>query len=151
MTMIVKTMQALVHAQPDTLWNVLMDRLENPGEYTPGVTEARIVERTDEVAVREMRLHGHTVKEKIIIRPYAREMRHELIEHPQFTGFIGVNILQSARQSPVAPQVLEYDLNLQTRSWKVEGMLKGEDEITDDIQAEMNIVKSKAEQLESRL
>lgn len=150
MPMIVKTLQVLVHAEHDTLWNILMDRLENPGRYMPGVSEARIVDSSEDVITREMKLHGELVKERITVKPYDSELRHELLEHPQFTGFIATKIVRTARQSPVAPQYLEYDLDLSTKSWHVEGALKGEEEILADLKAEMNRLKTRAEEMEAR-
>jgi hypothetical protein len=150
MPMIVKTLQVVVHAEHDTLWNLLMDRLENPARYTPGITEARIVERTDDTIIREMKEHGEHVKEKIEIMPYDSQITHELLEHPQFTGTIVTRIVRTARQSPVAPQYLEYDLDLVTKSFKVEGALRGEHDVIKDVQTEMKKLKSRAEEMETR-
>ncbi|HJV33730.1 AtaL-like protein [Geomonas sp.] len=150
MPMIVKTLQVLVHAEHETLWKILMDRLENPGRYLPGVSEANILERNEGEVVREMKLHGDLVKERIMIRPHGAELRHELLEHPQFTGFIVTKIVRTAVQSPVAPQYLEYDLDLQTKSFKVDGAVQGEDEIIGDIKYEMAKLKSRAEEMDSR-
>ena len=150
MPMIVKTLQVLVHAEHDTLWNMLMDRLENPARYMPGVSEARILEKSATVVVREMKLHGAMVKERILVNPHDSELRHELLEHPQFTGFIATKIVRTAVQSPVAPQYLEYDLELQTKSFKVEGAIQGEENVLADLQMEMNRLKSRAEEMETR-
>jgi hypothetical protein len=150
MPMIVKTLQVLVHAEHDTLWKMLMDRLENPGRYLPGVSEAKVLERSEGEVLREMKLHGELVKERILIRPHASELRHELQEHPQFTGFIATKIVRTAVQSPVAPQYLEYDLDLQTKSFKVDGAVQGEEEILSDLRFEMAKLKSRAEEMDGR-
>ncbi|HJV65013.1 MAG TPA: AtaL-like protein [Geomonas sp.] len=150
MPMIVKTIQVLVHAEHETLWNVLMDRLENPGRYLPGVSEVRILERSEGELLREMKLHGELVKERILVKPHDSELHHELLEHPQFTGLVVTKIVRTAVQSPVAPQYLECDLNLQTKSFKVEGALKGEDEIMADLKSEMIKMKSRAEEMDGR-
>lgn len=148
MPMIVKVLQVVVHAEHDTVWQLLMDRLENPARFMPGVTEARILERDENVVIREMKLHGDLVKERIEVRPHDSEIRHELLEHPQFTGTIITRVVRTARQSPVAPQYLEYDMELQTRSFKVQGAVKGEDEIVSDIETEMQKLRSRAEEME---
>lgn len=148
--MLIRTLQVLVHAEHDTLWNLLLDRLHNPGNYLPGVSEARILETSGNVSVREMKLHGDQVKERISVKPYDSEVRHDLLEHPQFTGFIVTKIVRTARQSPVAPQYLEYDLELQRKSFLTSGIVKGEEEIIADIETEMHRLKSRAEEMESR-
>lgn len=147
--MLVKTLQLLVHAEHDTLWKLLLDRLQHPERYSPGVTETRIVEQQNDTVLREMKLHGELVKERITVKPYDSELRHDLLEHPQFTGFIVTKIVRTARQSPVAPLYLEYDLELQRRSFKTEGIVKGEEDIVSDIETEMQRLKSRAEEIET--
>lgn len=148
--MLVKTLQVTVHTEHETLWNMLLDRVQNPERYQPGITEVRFLEKTDTLMVRELKLHGEIVKERITIKPYEGELRHELLEHPQFTGAIITKVLRTARQSPVAPQILEYDLELQRKSFHTQGLLKAEEEIVADLEVEMNQLKSRAEEMESR-
>lgn len=147
--MLVRTLQVLVHAEHDTLWNLLLDRLLHPERFTPGVSEMRIVEKSDDVMLRELKLHGELVRERITVKPYDSEIDHELLEHPRFTGKIVIRIVRSARQSPVAPQYLEYDLELQRKSFKVEGIVGGEEEIISDLESELHRLKSRAEEMET--
>jgi hypothetical protein len=151
-TMLVKTLQVLVHAEHDTLWNLLLDRLQNPARFIPGVTEARVLEKKeDNVSVREMKLHGDLIRERITVIPQGSEIRHELLEHPQFTGVIVTRVVRTARQSPVAPQHLEYDIELTPKSLQVRGVVHGEEDIIADIEAEMHRLKSRAEEMETRV
>jgi hypothetical protein len=148
--MLVKTLQVLVHAEHETLWNLLLDRLQHPERYTPGITETQILLQTEHETIRQMKLHGEIVKERITVSPYDGEMRHELLEHPQFTGVIVTKIVRTARQSPVAPLHLEYDLELQRKSFLTEGIVRGEAEIVADIETEMQRLKSRAEEMDSK-
>jgi len=148
--MLVKTLRVLVHAEHETLWKLLMDRVEHPERYLAGVSEARIIEKNGNLSVRELKLHGALVKERIEERPHDSELRYELLEHPQLTGTIVTRIVRTARQSPVAPQYLEYLLELQTKSFHVEGTVKGEEEIVADIESEMQKLKSRAEEMDSQ-
>jgi len=148
--MLVKTLQVLVHAERDTLWNLLLDRLQAPERFTPGVTEVHLLEKEGNVTVRELRLHGNLVKERVTVSPETSEIRHDLLEHPQFTGSIVTKVVRTARQSPVAPQHLEYDLELTPRSLVIQGVVHGEAEIVADLEAEMNRLKSRAEEMEAR-
>jgi hypothetical protein len=148
--MLVKTLTILVHAEHDTLWNLLLDRLKDPQRFIPGVTETRVIERKDNVTVRELKLHGDLVRERVTIRHHESEIRHELLEHPQFTGSIVTKVVRTARQSPVAPQHLEYDLELTPKSLLVKGVVHGEAEILADLEGEMQRLKSRAEEMESR-
>jgi len=148
--MFIKTLTTLIHAEHDTLWNLLLDRVTSPERFIPEVTEARITEKQGNICVREMMLHGERVKEKITIYPYESRIDHELIEHPQFTGTIVTKVVRTARQSPVAPQNLEYDIDLSPRSRIIKGVLYGEAEIVADLETEMQHLKLKAEEIESR-
>lgn len=148
--MLVRTLQVVVHCQHKTLWNLLMDRLRHPEGYILGVTDARLTEESPDVFVSEMTLHGEKVKERVLVRPYDGELRHEFLEHPQFTGFIVRKIVKSARQSPVAPLYLEYDLDLLRRSLKVQGVVRGEEEILTDLETEMQKVRARAEEADAR-
>lgn len=148
--MLIRTLQVLVHSEHKTLWNMLMDRLQHPERYVLGVSEARLLEQGQDEFVSEMTLHGELVKERVLVRPYDGELRHELLEHPQFTGFIVRKIVKTARQSPVAPLYLEYDMELLRKSLKVQGVVRGEEEIITDLETEMQKVRSRAEEIDSR-
>jgi hypothetical protein len=148
--MLVKTLQVLIHAEHDTVWKLLMDRVKNPERFIPGATAAVHVAKEENVVVREYRFQGDLVREKITIRPHESEIFHELLEHPQFTGSIVTKVRRTARQSPVAPQYLEYDLELTPKSRLVEGVVFGEAEIVEDLEAEMHRLKSRAEEMESQ-
>lgn len=148
--MLIRTLQVLVHSEHKTLWNMLIDRLQHPERYMLGVSEARITEQGEDEFLSEMTLHGEPVKERVLVRPYDGELRHELLEHPQFTGFIARKIVKTARQSPVAPLYLEYVLELHRKSLKVQGVVRGEEEIINDLEAEMQKIRSRAEEIDSR-
>ncbi|WP_085815323.1 DUF1857 family protein [Geoanaerobacter pelophilus] len=148
--MLVRTLQVVVHSEHQTLWNMLMDRLQHPDRYLVGITEARVTEESEDVLISQMLLHGEPVKERVLVRPYDGELRHELLEHPQFTGFIVKKILKTARQSPVAPLYLEYDLDLLRKSLKVHGVVRGEEEILTDLGAEMQKIRTRAEEMDSK-
>jgi len=148
--MLAKTLIVTVHCQPDTLWNLLLERLQNPERFSPGVTEARFTDTQDNVMVREMMLHGERVKERITVYPHESEILHELLEHPQFTGTVRTRVVRTARQSPVAPQQLQYDLELLPKSRLVGGVVYGEAEIVVDLEVEMQRLKSRAEEIDSR-
>ncbi|MBU5615071.1 hypothetical protein [Geomonas azotofigens] len=148
--MLVRTLQVVVHCEHKTLWNMLMDRLQHPERYMQGVVDPRLTEESADVFISEMTLHGEEVKERVLVRPYDGALRHELLEHPQFTGFIVRKIVKSARQSPVAPLYLEYDLDLLRKSLKVQGVVRGEEEILTDLETEMQKVKMRAEESDAR-
>ncbi len=148
--MLIRTLQVVVHCEHKTLWDMLVDRLHHPERYAMGIADVRLSEEAPDTFISEMTVHGDPVRERVILRPYDGEMRHELLEHPQFTGFIVRKILKSARQSPVAPLYLEYDLDLLRKSLKIHGLVREEEEIITDLETEMQKVRSRAEELDAR-
>ncbi|TGU70087.1 hypothetical protein E4633_20000 [Geomonas terrae] len=148
--MLIRTLQVVVHCEHKTLWDMLVDRLHHPERYALGIADVRLSEEAPDTFISEMTVHGDPVRERVILRPYDGEMRHELLEHPQFTGFIVRKILKSARQSPVAPLYLEYDLDLLRKSLKVHGLVREEEEIITDLETEMQKIRSRAEELDAR-
>ncbi|TSK03843.1 MAG: hypothetical protein FPO08_20485 [Geobacter sp.] len=148
--MLIRTLQVVVHCERKTLWDMLVDRLHHPERYALGIADVRLSEEAPDTFISEMTVHGDPVRERVILRPYDGEMRHELLEHPQFTGFIVRKILKSARQSPVAPLYLEYDLDLLRKSLKVHGLVREEEEIITDLETEMQKIRSRAEELDAR-
>lgn len=143
--MLVKTLRIYVQVDHDTLWKYLLDRVRKADTHIPGVTEARILEDSDNTILREMLLLGATVKEKISINPHDSEIIHEYLEHPTFTGKITSKIIPTARQSPVAPMVFEYLVDLHPKSLKVTGLVKGEGETVAELELEMEQIKLGAE------
>jgi hypothetical protein len=148
--MLVKTLQVLVHAEQATLWNLLLDRLRNPQRYLSGITDAHILEETGSQILREMRLRGEVVRELVAIKPRDAELRHELLEHPQFSGVIISRIVPTSVQSPVAPLMLEFEIEVQMKSFHTEGIVKAEDQIVADLEDEMHRLKSRAEEMDAR-
>jgi len=148
--MLIKTLRLVVHCEYETLWSLLLDRLENPEGFFPEVTGFRVVEQQGNVSLREMKLHGELVREKVTVRPYEGEILHELLEHPTFTGTILAKVVKTARQSPVAPQELAYDIDIIPRSRLIKGVLYGEAEIVEELEAQMHHLKQRAEELEKK-
>ena len=65
--MFISTFRIIMHAQLETVWNVLLDRIENPQTYQPLVQESRVTERSVDGLVREMRVQGKIIRERMIL------------------------------------------------------------------------------------
>jgi hypothetical protein len=139
-----------VHAQPATVWKVLLDEVENPQRYLHGVESTEITERTAEGVVREMRWDGKTVKEMIV--PAEKDMRivHELLEHPIYEGRLLTRMAPTSVQNPMAPVDLQVSVELERKSFHMEGLVATEAELAADIEKELLTVKERAEELERR-
>ena len=56
--MLIDTYNMLVHAQAETVWKLLLDRVDNPQNYLHGVNAVRIIERSPVGVIREMEWEG---------------------------------------------------------------------------------------------
>jgi len=97
-----------VHAREETVWKVLMDKVERPEKYVPGIDGCRIVERTPDGLVRAVSAGGATFHEKVTFDPDTAEITFTLLDHPLYTGCVINRAGGTSRQSPVAPTMLTF-------------------------------------------
>ncbi len=148
--MLVTTCRTLVHAQPETVWELLLDRVEKPQDYLHGVDGVQIIERSDAGIVRELKWEGKTIRERIVPEKDQNRITTELLEHPFYGGTMVTRLVPSSVQNPMAPLYLETEVKLERKSFHLEGIVRTEDEMVADLEKELQAVKQKAEGLERR-
>ncbi len=146
--MLVNSFRTLVHAQLDTVWRLLLDRIENPQNYLHGVEEVRIAETSAAGIIRELKWEGKSVRERIIPDGTAYSITQEILEHPLYTGSTVIRALPTSVQNPMSPTYIEADVRLERKSFQLEQMVKTEAEMVADLEKELQAVKEKAERLE---
>ena len=82
------TFSSPVNASFQTLWGMLLDKIENPQRYITSVEETKVLERYENGILREMKAPGLHLKEKITVDEAVREIKFTLVEHPDFSGEI---------------------------------------------------------------
>ena len=147
--MYVHTYRKTVHSQMETLRKLLVDSIDHPEKYRRGIQKASVEHVADGV-VRETRKDGTTIREEISFSERKNEflMTSRLMEHPLYDGKILTRIVPASVQNPMSPLALEVTLELERKSFKVEGMLPGETELVHEIEKEMDLLKSKAEEID---
>ncbi len=140
-----------VNASLEIVWKLLLDKVEKPQEYIPGVIETKILERYDDGFLREIRTQGMVLKERITIdaptiEEAHGEIRYLLLEHPLFFGQVVNRVVPSSVQSPVAPQVLTITVDWGPKDEDAEKIIQAE--MPAQIQKEVLILKELAEALE---
>jgi hypothetical protein len=148
--MLVNSFRTLVHAQLDTVWKLLLDRIENPQNYLHGVEDVKIVERSAAGIIRELKWEGKAVREKIVPDDAAYSITQEILEHPLYSGSTVIRALPTSVQNPMAPVYIEANVRLERKSFHLEQMVKTEAEMVTDLEKELEALKAKAEKLESR-
>ena len=89
-----------IDARFEDLWALLVDKIENPGRYVPGVIEIEILERSGGGVLRRMRTAELTVVERITVDEVARTIIFGLVDHPSFEGEV-VNHVNATNKGPL--------------------------------------------------
>ena len=113
-----------VHAALDTVWKLLIEKVEQPQSYMPGVVQSRILQHYGNGVLREIKCNGMLIKEKVVIDKVHGEIHYFLLEHPLFTGRVVNRVVPSAVQSPVAPQVLTIEVDWTPKDEEAERLMQ---------------------------
>lgn len=104
---------APVNAPIAELWALLLDKIEHPDKYVPGVSQVKILEKTETAVLREMTAGDLTLKEWITWDEKNLEVCFTLVEHPRFSGDVINKIIVSDRAAE--PISLEFRLHWQPK------------------------------------
>jgi hypothetical protein len=131
-----------VHAPFEVIWELMLDRIEHPLESS--MKEVRIIERHDNVVVREVRARWLLIRERVTIDRAKREIRYTFEEHPHLLfGSATMRAVPLSRQSPVAPvhlsMVVEWSPKTEEAERKIVASMPGE------IESEVQGIKDEAE------
>jgi hypothetical protein len=137
---------AKVHASRETVWQLLLDKVEKPAGYIPGVTDVKIVERYDDGVLREVRTQGMVMKERVTLDEAHGEVHYLLLEHPLFSGQVINRVVPTSVQNPMAPVVLTISLDWGPKDESGEKIIQTE--LPAQIQQEVLSLKERAEELE---
>lgn len=102
-----------VNSSLTILWNLLLDKIENPQKYISEVKESKIIEKTPNGVIREMQTSKLKLLEKITVDETAKEVCFTLIDHPVFTGSVINKIDIPANDGE--PLLLTFSLNWQPK------------------------------------
>jgi len=144
--MIQASFSSPVNASLQTLWNLLLDKIENPGRYIAGVEESKILSRDENGVLREMRTCERIIKEKITVDEQAREVRFTLVDHPLFSGQVINKIIPPLNNHSTNPPTLNFTLNWEPANEEVQK--NSQEELTQMIHDAVLHTKSIAEQQE---
>ncbi len=103
-----------VNSSVTILWNLLLDKIENPQKYISDVKESKIIEKTPNFVIREMQTSKLQLLEKITVNETTREVCFTLIDHPVFTGSVINKIDIPAKDGEAL--LLTFSLNWQPKN-----------------------------------
>jgi len=83
-----------VNASLQSVWQHLINKIDHPENFVPGISDVIIIERNEEFVIRKMTVAlgeiATTLTEKITFKPY--KIRFLLTEHPKFEGYVDNDI-----------------------------------------------------------
>ena len=77
---------ARVAAPVETIWQLLLEKIEHPGRFIPSVSEVEMIEREPGYVVRRMKVGSMQVVERITAYEKSHEIDFLLLEHPLYAG-----------------------------------------------------------------
>jgi hypothetical protein len=100
-----------VDADLQTIWRVLLDRIENPDRYTSGVERCDFVENTDDYAIRDLAMNGMVLRERISIDEAQGEVRYQLVDHPLYVGDVINALIPPDPNDMKARPIVQFRMN----------------------------------------
>src|SRR6185369_6198410 len=148
--MLTKILTMPVQAQKETVWSVLLEGVGNPERFIQGLGSFEMLEESETTALRQVKIRNTIFKEKLTIDSVHGEIRHELLDHPAYSGTITIKVVPTSVQNPMAPVELQFFLDLVPRFPQV---LRTEEEleIMYVVGAQQQRIKQAAEELEKGL
>ena len=83
-----------VFASAESVWAVLLDKMEHPQRYIEDALDVDILERGAKGLIRQLVLPGGvTFRERVVSHPAAQTITFTLLDHPLYDGWV-LNRLQ---------------------------------------------------------
>lgn len=140
-----------VDASLQTIWNVLLDRIENPNRYQGGVDSFSFPESEEDYAVREIIIGGMALRERITIDERQGEVRYQLIDHPLFSGDVYNALIPADEQDPKAKPVVQFRMDWQPLSNEAEIVeAESREALEESLKQAVHYVRDLAEHLEKQ-
>lgn len=140
-----------VDAALQTIWDVLLDRIEHPGRYLAGMDSFSFPEGNEEYAVREVIMNGQPLRERITIDERQGEIRYELIDHPLFAGDVYNALIPPDPHDLKAKPIVQFRMDwrpLNAEATAVEA--EATQAIQDSLEQAVHYVRDLAEHMEKQ-
>ena len=107
-----------VNSTFETLWTLLLDKIQHPDRTIKEVTHVEILEKYDDGILRQMQALGMIIKERITIDVQNKIIRFDLIENSMFTGYFlnkiegydgKLSLIYEQNWVPITPQARELE------------------------------------------
>ena len=107
-----------INATLEILWILLLDKVQHPDTTIKEITHVEVLQKYDDVILRQMHALGMTIRERITIDEQNKIIRFDLIENSMFTGYF-INKIEDSDEKltliyeqnwiPITPQARELE------------------------------------------
>lgn len=140
-----------VDAELQTIWTVLLDRIEHPERYMAGVESCDFKENTETYAVREILIQGVPLTERITIDEHQGMVRYELLNHPLFSGDVYHELIPPDSADPKAKPVVRFRMDWMPATQEAKALeATVQSELETSLRQAVQYVKDMAERLEQQ-
>ncbi len=74
-----------INASLQSVWETLLDKMENPGKYMPAPVEyVKVLEKYPDGVLRELKTPGELVRERVTIDEKVNKITYEIVNYPNF-------------------------------------------------------------------
>lgn len=136
-----------VHASLETVWKVLVEKVEQPERHRPEAIRSRIVQQDGNGVLREALADALLLKDQALLDQGQGEIRCEMVDHPQYAAEVVLKVVASSVQNPEAPQLLTVEVRWHPKDEDnvsaLEAQLRGK------VRKEVLALKERAEALDA--
>ena len=97
------TYSSPVNASPETVWNLVRDKIENPGNYGEVPPNYEILEEYSDGMLRQMKAMEMNLEERVVVDAKTKAIHHVLVNNDFFTGKAINAVVQPANNSDELP------------------------------------------------
>ncbi|MBJ6724977.1 AtaL-like protein [Geomesophilobacter sediminis] len=132
-----------VYASFETMWDLLLRKVEEPQAFLPDVIRARVLQQYPDGVLREVRTDGMLVKEKVVLDRAHGEVHFFMVEHPLFSGRVVHRISATSTHNPAAPLLLTIEMHWNPKDYHGEQVIEAE--YPAQIERDVLLLKKEAE------
>ena len=140
-----------VDASLQTIWDVLLDRIEHPDRYLSGLESFTFPEGNEDYAIREVIMSGQPLRERITINERQGEVRYELVDHPLFAGDVYNALIPPDSDDMRAKPIVQFRMDWRPLSPEAAGLeTEARQAIEESLQQAVHYVRDLAEHMEKQ-
>lgn len=130
-----------IKADFEKIWQALMEEIETPQSFNPGILGVKIIERFHDGVLRQVSVPDADVREKVVFDYEKRTVKSQLVGHPSLVGMLTKKIVTDPKES--AQFLIECEFEWESVDERVDEMIRRN--MQEFISRGLQTVKARAE------